>query len=975
MKKSISCFIVTLLIFIVAVPAFALSMDEAKQNENQGVFIGETKQGIPLTELNEPMIVPGKGGSADFSGSRMPGEVDRSLTGKDLLGGERIPAEKTNLLKEKEKAKEPKAKKAKVFLKVEPGDGLVRLSWDVKGLQVRPGDPPVKFTLFYGLEPGRYEKKIEVGSVREYTLRGLVNNYIYYVKVQGTAQTKQETEAEEEKVAEQVIFSNEVKATPLAAGEQGSQLEKAFARKVATFQDNLEADPFKRELKQFGYDFFQNSLATLTMSDNLPVGGDYIIGPGDSLRVDLWGTLQARYDAVVDRNGEITLPKVGTVKVWGINYSQAKDVINKAISRYYKGYELNVTLGKLRTIQVYVVGEVESPGTYSVSSLATVINALSQAGGPSKNGSLRTVRLLRGGKLVQEVDLYDMLLGGDRSKDVRLENGDTLLVPVIGPVAAVAGEIKRPGIYELRGKTSLSQVLDFAGGITAAGDTARVQVERFEGNKARVVQDYEIKPGQSGLDLAAIAMQDQDMIKVFPVFKALRHVVTLKGNVVRPGEYQYKEGMRIIDLIPSFAALLPDSYLESIEISRMVPPDFHKETSSVNLRKALQGDEKENILLLEQDSIKIFPRSEMEEKPMVSINGEVLNPGTYDYYPRMTVRDLLTAAGSPKRNAFLENAELTRIRVEEGKAQVKRKMVDLKRAMADDPEHNLVLEADDVLSVRSIPQWLDTEDRFVTLKGEFRFPGIYSIAKGERLDSVIRRAGGFTREAYLKGAKFTRKSVQESQQKRMEEVIARSEQDIVKKQGELASLAASKEELEATKASLEGLQKNLEQLKQKKAEGRVVVHLVSVEDLSKTPYNLEMSGGDVLEVPPVPSVVNVMGQVYNPTTFVHLPGSTVASYLSQAGGPNHDAEEDDMYIIKADGSVDSRQQSKFGIRWNEDDKSWSFGSFMSKPLNPGDTLVVPQKLERTAWLRDIKDITTIISQIALTAGTVFIGLK
>ncbi|GAB7026192.1 SLBB domain-containing protein [Geotalea toluenoxydans] len=972
MKKKILGFIVALLISICSMPAFALSVDEAKQNEDQGVFIGETKKGTPLGELNEPTS---GFSSTGFSNTGSSSELERGLLNKDTFGDQRSLAEKANLLKDKDKAKEPAAKKPKVFLKVEPGDGLVRLNWDVKGLQAKPGDAPVKFTLFYGLEPGRYEKKIEIGSVREYTLRGLINNYIYYVKVQGTVQLRQESEDAEEKPAEQVIFSNEIKATPLPAGEQGSQLEKSFARKVSTFQDNLEADPFKRELKQFGYDFFENSLATLTMSDNLPVGGDYIIGPGDSLRIDLWGTLQGKYDVVVDRNGEITLPKVGTVKVWGINYAQAKEVINKAVSRYFKGYELNVTLGKLRTIQVYVVGEVVSPGTYSVSSLATVINALSQAGGPSKNGSLRTVRLLRGGKLIQEVDLYDMLLGGDRSKDLRLENGDTLLVPVIGPVAAVAGEIKRPGIYELLGKTSLSQVLQFAGGITAAGDTARVQVERFEGNHARVVQDYEAKPGQQGLDLNSIHMHDQDMIKVFPVFKALRRVVTLKGNVVRPGEYQYREGMRITDLIPSFAAVLPDSYMESIEILRVVPPDFHKETSSINLRLALQGEEKENILLLEQDSIKVFPRSEMEEKPVVAINGQVLNPGTYDYYPRMTVRDLVTAAGSPKRSAHLENAELTRVRVEGGRAQVKRKIVNLKFALADDPEHNLVLEADDVLSVRSIPEWLDTDDRFVTLKGEFRFPGIYSIAKGEKLDSVIKRAGGFTNEAYLKGAKFTRKSVQESQQKRMEEVISRSEQDIVKKQGELASLAASKEELEATKASLEGLQKNLEQLKLKRAEGRVVVHLVALNELPQTPYNLEMSGGDVLEVPPVPSVVNVMGQVYNPTTFVHLPGNTVSAYLRQAGGPNHDAEEDDMYIIKADGSVDSRQQSRFGIRWNEDDKSWSFGSFMSKPMNPGDTLVVPQKLERTAWLRDIKDITTIISQIALTAGTVFIGLK
>lgn len=956
MKKILSNSVLTLLLLLVFVPAFALTADEMKKNEEQGMYTGAEKQGIPLGELNEL-----KGRSAADINKGVPSDKEKGFA----------------LDKDKSSTELP-GKKARILLKVEPGDGLISLSWDIKGLQQKPGDPPLKYTLFYGTESGSYDKKLDVGNVRDYKLRGLKNHQVYYIKLQGSTSTqvKQEMDEAEAKAVDLVLFSKEMTAIPLPAEEQGSQLEKSFARNVTTLQqENLEADPFKRDLKQFGYDFFKNSLSTGILTDNLPVGGDYIIGPGDSLRIDLWGSVQARYDATVDRNGEISLPKVGTVKVWGISYAQAKDVINKAISRYFKGYELNVTLGRLRTIQVFVVGEVESPGTYSVSSLATVINALSQAGGPSLNGSLRTIRLLREGKVVQEIDLYDMLLGGDRSKDLRLENGDTIFVPVIGPVAAVAGEVKRPGIYELKGKTNLVQILQLAGGIAASGDTGRLQVERIEGNSTRIVLDYEPKAGQMEETLAKVTIHDRDMIKVFPVFKALRHVVGLKGNVARPGEYQYKDGMRVTDLIPSYTALLPDSYLESAEISRLVSPDFHKETLSINLRKAIEGDQKENILLQEQDTIRVFSRGEMEEKPVVSINGQVLNPGTYDYYQRMTVRDLVTAAGSLKRNAYLDNAELTRIDVVHGKANSIRVDINLKKAMAGDPEQNIQLQPDDVLIVRGVVEWLDATDRFVTLKGEVRFPGIYSITKGEKLDSVISRAGGFTDKAYLKGAKFTRKSVQESQQKRMDEVISRTEQDIMKKQGELASLAASKEELEATKASLEGLLKGLDKLKLVKAEGRVVVRLVPLNELQKSPYDLEMMGGDVLDIPQTPNVINVMGQVYNPTTFVLTPGSDIASYLKKAGGPTRDAEEDEMYIIKADGSVDSRQQATFGIHWDEVSKSWTFGSFMSKTLDPGDTLVVPQKLERTAWLRDIKDITTIMSQIALTAATVFIGIK
>ena len=230
-----------------------------------------------------------------------------------------------------------------------------------------------------------------------------------------------------EGMVDKTILSNEEKFIPLAAEDLPSTLEKAFARKTVTMHDTIAADPFERELKQFGYDFFKNSQATALATDSLPVGADYIVGPGDSLQIDLWGTVQARYQVEVDRNGEISIPKVGVVKVWGLNYAQAKDVINKAIARYFKGYELNVTLGKLRTIQVFVVGEVENPGVYTVSSLATVINALSAAGGPSKNGSLRSIKLLKGGKVSQEIDLDHIFLSGDRSKDIRLESGDTIL--------------------------------------------------------------------------------------------------------------------------------------------------------------------------------------------------------------------------------------------------------------------------------------------------------------------------------------------------------------------------------------------------------------------------------------------------------------------------------------------------------------------------------------------------------------------
>lgn len=931
--------------------------------------------GQPINEVQSGQgYYPAGNAPADFTGQAVApyGQVQGqspfgktqapsgSLDLQQLLG--RTNADQQQ--KEMEGETEP-TRKTKLAVKVAPGDSIIDLSWKLLDLKSTVDPATIKYSVVYGTESGQYTKRADVGPLTSYRLRELKNNNTYFLRVLAT-----------DKKNVQLAVSDEIHASPVPEEDLGSPLEQAFARKTPTLQDKVEVRPLNRELKQFGYDFFKNTLLVGTTPDNMPVGSDYVVGPGDSLRIDIWGAVQARFDLTVDRNGEIAIPKVGVVKVWGLSYRQAKEVINTAIGRIYKGYELNVTLGKLRSIQVFVVGEVESPGVYSISSLGTVINALAAAGGPSRNGSLRTIKILRNGKAVQDVDLYDMFLSGDRSKDIRLESGDTVFVPVIGPVVGITGEVKRPAIFELKGKTTLGEVLAMAGGVTAAGDTERIQVERIEGNHSRVVVDFEPKKGESlSQELAQSEMTDRDMVKVFPVLDAVRQVVTLTGNVVRPGEYQFRKGMRVTDVLPDYAALLPDSYMEAAEIIRLVPPDLHKSMLSFNLKKALAGDKTEDVPLHEQDTVKVFSRWDLQEKPMVSVNGQVQKPGSYEYYPNMTVRDLIDAAGSIKRNAYLDNAELTRVVVDHGQAKSVRIDLDLGKALAGDSTNNLVLKPDDVLIVRGIVDWLETADRFVTLKGEVRFPGIYSITKGERLSSAIARAGGYTDKAYLRGAKFTRKSVRLSQQMRMDEVIARTEKDIMQKQAELASVAASKEELDATRAALEGLMKNLDRLKTKKAEGRVVIHLASLDRLRKSDYDLLLEGGDELTIPQTPSVVNVMGEVYNPTTFVYMPDTSVSYYLSKAGGPDRNAEEDDMYVIQADGSVKSRQQSTFGIRWDEDSRSWTFGSFMSSRMEPGDTLVVPQKLERTAWLRDIKDLTTIVSQVALTAGTILLGLK
>ena len=375
----------------------------------------------------------------------------------------------------------------------------------------------------------------------------------------------------------------------------------------------------------------------------------------------------------------------------------------------------------------------------------------------------------------------------------------------------------------------------------------------------------------------------------------------------------------------------------------------------------MSGDPRYDLELKEFDTVHIYSRWEMEDMPKVIVRGEVKRAGEYRLFENMTVRDLLVAAGNTKMSAYLKNADLNRIRKTTDNVTSYTTTINLEEALADNPKDNLPLAPFDELIVRAIPNWAEETDRNVTLNGEFRFPGTYAVHKGERLSSVIERAGGFTDKAYLKAARFTRKSVQELQQKRMDELIATSEKDILKKQAELASTASSKEELDATKAALEGLERSVQLLKTTKAEGRMVISLKPVDKLKGTASDVDLQGGDVLNVPELPSTINVLGQVYNPTSIIPVDNGDVGYYLAKAGGPTRDAETDDMYVVKTDGTVMNRQQGSFF-------KSLFFAGFMSTDLEPGDTLIVPQRLEKTAWMRDIKDLTSILANLALTAG-------
>ncbi len=748
-------------------------------------------------------------------------------------------------------------------------------------------------------------------------------------------------------------------------GKETSEIEAVLSGKIPS--------TVSTELSQFGYELFRTTVSTFAPVADVPVGPDYVIGPGDRFTVSLWGRFDLSYQAEVSRDGEISIPKLGALRVWGLTFSQLKEFLVKEFSHYYKDFQLNLTMDRLRTIQVFVVGEAVSPGTYTLSSLSTVYNALFAAGGPSKRGSLRNIQLSRNGKKVQTIDFYDFLLKGDKSRDERLQSGDTLFIPIIGPTAGMAGNFRRPAIYEMKGAMTLGEMIELAGGISAVGYLQRVQIERVAAHEQRVVADFNLSNlGQDGKAVPELSekIQDMDLVKVFPIFSQMQKVVYLEGHVKRPGSYEWKEAMRITDLIPSIADLLTEPYLKYAQVIRLLPPDFRKHTIAVNLENLfLKKDREQDIRLVEQDRLIVFALKDMREAPQVAVSGEVNRPGKYPLLENMRVRDLVHEAGNLKRSAHLQEAEITRLIKTDSGVASKVININLREAIRENPEHNLLLTEDDNLLVRKIPKWY--VDKTVTLTGEVKFPGVYTFQKGDRLESVLQRAGGFTPEAFLQGAVFTRESVRKTQEKRLLDFIQEQEQEIVKEAARGTEGALTKDEADQKQKALEQRKQLITRLKGTSASGRVIIKLSSLQNFKGSEYDLEVEDGDTLHIPQTPSTVMVMGRVYNPNAILYTRGKPLDYYLEKVGGPAENADKKRMYLVRADGSVLSRTQSGFfGYRWDEDSKQWTSGGFLSAPVAPGDTILVPEKYERINWTREIRDWAQIVFQVAVAAGVI-----
>ena len=625
------------------------------------------------------------------------------------------------------------------------------------------------------------------------------------------------------------------------------------------------------DIKQYGYDLFRQPIPLFVPDVSVPVGPDYVLGPGDEVKITIWGHIDAIWNVFVDNHGNISLPRVGALNVAGLSYQELKEIIYRALSKNFTGFEMNVSMGQLRTMNIFVVGNVERPGSYTVSSFSSVINALFAAGGPSKTGTMRDIQVKRLGKTIVHFDLYDFLLKGDKTKDIRLLPEDVVFIPPVGTLVAITGSVNNPAIYELKEDATIPQLIEMAGGLDTVAYTGRAQIERIVDNNRQIVYESDLK----SLKEKDIKLHPGDVVKIFQV---------------------------------------------------------------------------------------------VQEKRVVKLSGAVQREGNYGLKPGITVKDLILLAGGLKYFVYTKEAELTRYSVTDEGPKTEKVLFNLEKAMAGDPESNLALKEDDYLFIRSIPNW--QPQQMVTIQGEARFPGVYPIKRGERLSSIIERAGGYSEYAYLRGAVFTRERLREIQQKNMEEMTARLERELLSASSAQAAVATSSEEVAAKKAEAEQKQKFIESLRKLKATGRLTIHLGHLRLLKGSEFDIELEGGDSLYIPVSNNFVSVAGSVMTQGSFIYSNTLSSKDYIELAGGASRWADTSNMYIMKADGSAMRVATGLFS--WNSARSRWETASFGEpvKEVEPGDTIVVPEKVERIAWLREIKDITQIIANIAISAGVV-----
>ena len=810
------------------------------------------------------------------------------------------------------------------------------------------------------------------------------------------------------------------------------------------FEDDNEL--FK-PLERFGMDVFSNAPSTFTPTMDIAIPNHYVLGVGDQLSIQVYGKENAEYVLPITREGNILIPDVGPIKIVGLSFSEMKKFLTEKIQQRIIGVNVVVSLAELRSMRIFVLGDAYKPGPYTLSSLSSVTHAIFAAGGVSDIGSLRNIEVKRAGKIVQTVDLYDLLIKGDSSSDILLQSGDVVFIPTQSKSVSILGEVRRPAIYELKKGDNFNQVIAMAGGLLPSAYPQSTMIERYNNQNLRSIINVDLTDSAARKQ----ELKSGDYVRVLKSSGMYEQSITVIGAVTRPGKYQWQQGIKIADLLPSLDShILPSADLSYGLIVRQKDDARNIEVLQFNLARALSittENSVDNLMLLPSDKILIFSnvtksvdekisldelaftkeqlfakerqqaKTSYDEKSfwkkyggsssqrssataedeeaerlanqslveitntvdrtvdiremalfsrprllapvlrklrqqgasgqpiqLVEVDGQVKFPGIYPLAQNAKVSDLLAAAGGVKESAYLTRAEVTRNTLTaEGATKVSLD-VDLDLALKEDKNFDIALQSKDRLNVHKIPAW--SENHVVELRGEFVFPGKYTIRRGETLADLVTKAGGLTQYAHPDGSVFTRKKLKELEK-----------QNLIKLAGDLRIEMASKSLTDqGTSTSYDDAQKLLSDITELEPVGRLVINLPRLMNSNSDEVLLE--GGDVLFVPTKKNSINVIGQVQVGSSHLYNSAMTAEDYIAQSGGIKKRADEERIYVISASGSIKMIEQS-----------NW-FAGTADTSLKPGDTIVVPLDSEYMSDLTLWSTATQIIYNAAVAVAAI-----
>ncbi|QCU89550.1 SLBB domain-containing protein [Thiomicrorhabdus sediminis] len=732
--------------------------------------------------------------------------------------------------------------------------------------------------------------------------------------------------------------------------------------------------PPKEKLHPFGYKLFAGMPTTFAPVSSIPVPTDYILGVGDQIKINLFGTKNESYDLVVDRNGQLNIPSLGPVSVAGLSFNEAKVFLTDKLRTLGVGVETSIAMGELRSFRVFVLGESRTPGSYLVSGMATMTHALYVSGGLSDIASYRNIQLKRRGKLIKTLDLYDLMLRGDTSDDTRLQPGDTVFIPRVQKQVSIQGEVLKPALYELKNENSLSSVIGLAGGLSKNGYSKSVTVSRITAPEVR--QSF-------SLDLNAdkgkkFHVENGDSITVAKVEGETDDLVKLSGEVSLEGVFAVNSDTKLLDVLSSRKQFTNDADLEAILIKRQTDIAGKYSVQSASWLKAVANpDAKDNIGLAPRDELIVLSKKDAELRKTqvqvvidaldkqevlkapntkVLVNGPVKFPGSYPLTEGMHVSDLIALGGGLLPSAMLQEVEVVRYQVIDGeKRQIKTLTLNLEKAIAGDEKNNIALQSYDALSIKRVTDWEDASS-VVVVKGEVAYPGTYVIKPGDTLENLLTRAGGFTEWAAPQNVVFTRESLKDKERQEMDAMADELEKNLLfsikQNSGTEGTNANSAQALVALGQSL------VQKVKETPAVGRLVVGL-NPEELERyhATLQLELRNGDELYIPKRANEIVVMGEVSRPASLLYQKNLSLQDYLKQSGGITKRADDESIYVVRGDGSIVPYEAGAFSLMSND---------FV---LKPGDTIVVPMDVERMSPLVTWTAVTKILSNLAVTAAT------